>query len=167
MPFVSCQSAAKRLRTRVGTRTSYLLLVGWCPAIPNDPMELRHLRYFVTVADELSVTRGRPAAAAGAALPDPPDQESGGGTARHTFSSARKRRLDPDGGRGILRWPVPGGPAQPGSEEDVYDLRSHSRGESKPLKIGYMLDMQYDLLPDHAGGVPQGLAEVCRSTSWR
>ena len=27
------------------------------------------------------------------------------------------------------------------------DLRSHSKGESKPLKIGYMLDMQYDLLP--------------------
>jgi DNA-binding transcriptional LysR family regulator len=33
------------------------------------------------------------------------------------------------------------------AEADMDDLRSHSQGESAPLKIGYMLDMQYDLLP--------------------
>ncbi len=33
------------------------------------------------------------------------------------------------------------------AESDVDDLRSHSKGESKPLRIGYILDMQYDLLP--------------------
>ncbi len=107
-------------------------------------MELRHLRYFVTVADEGSVTK----AAKGLRLAQPSltRQIKNLEEELHVslFRRDKKRlELTEDGqffltrARRLL--------AQ--AEEDVDDLRSHSQGETKPLRIGYMLDMQYDLLP--------------------
>ena len=107
-------------------------------------MELRHLRYFVTVADELSVTKA--AKLLRLAQPSLTRQIKNLEEELHvTLFRRDKKRLEltEDGrfflerARRLLHQ----------AEEDVDDLRSHSGGETKPLKIGYMLDMQYDLLP--------------------
>ena len=107
-------------------------------------MELRHLRYLVAVADEMSITK----AAKQLRLAQPSltrqiknleaelhvslfkrDKQRLELTEEGQFFLARARRLLSQ------------------AALDVDDLHSHSKGESKPLKIGYMLDMQYDLLP--------------------
>ena len=107
-------------------------------------MELRHLRYFVTVADELSVTKA--ARLLRLAQPSLTRQIKNLEEELHVplFRRDKKRlQLTEDGqfflarARRLLSQ----------AEEDLDDLRSHSSGESKPLRIGYMLDMQYDLLP--------------------
>ena len=107
-------------------------------------MELRHLRYFAAVADELSITSA--ARTLRLAQPSLTRQIKNLEEELHVklFQRGKKQfELTEDGqffltrARRLL--------AQ--AEEDVDDLRSHSRGESKPLKIGYMADMQYDLLP--------------------
>ena len=107
-------------------------------------MELRHLRYFVTVADEGSVTKA--AKMLRLAQPSLTRQIKNLEEELHVslFRRDKKRmELTEDGqffltrARRLLSQ----------AEEDVDDLRSHSLGETKPLKIGYMLDMQYDLLP--------------------
>ncbi len=106
-------------------------------------MELRHLRYFVAVADEMSVTK---AAKLRLAQPSLTRQIKNLEEELHVtlFHRSKKRlELTEDDqfflarARRLLSQ----------AESDVDDLRSHSKGESKPLKIGYMLDMQYDLLP--------------------
>lgn len=107
-------------------------------------MELRHLRYFVTVADELSVTKA--ARLLRLAQPSLTRQIKNLEEELHVplFHRDKKRlELTEDGmfflarARRLLSQ----------AEADIDDLRSHNLGDSKPLKIGYMLDMQYDLLP--------------------
>ena len=107
-------------------------------------MELRHLRYFVAVADESSITKA--AKALHLAQPSLTRQIRSLETELHVtlFRREKKRlQLTEDGqfflarARRLLSQ----------VELDINDLRSHSRGETTPLKIGYMLDMQYDLLP--------------------
>ncbi len=107
-------------------------------------MELRHLRYFVTVADEGSVTK----AARLLRLAQPSLTRQIRNLEEELrvslFRRAKKRlELTEDGGFFLTR----ARRLLSQAEEDVDDLRSHSQGDSKPLKIGYMLDMQYDLLP--------------------
>ncbi len=107
-------------------------------------MELRHLRYFVAVADELSMTKA--AKLLRLAQPSLTRQIKNLEEELHVtlFHRDKKRlNLTEDGRFFLARARLLLGQA----EEDVNDLRSHSCGESKPLKIGYMLDMQYDLLP--------------------
>ncbi len=107
-------------------------------------MELRHLRYFVAVADEMSITKA--AKVLRLAQPSLTRQIKNLEEELHVslFRREKKRlELTEDGqfflarARRLLNQ----------AELDVDDLRSHSKGESSPLKIGYMLDMQYDLLP--------------------
>ena len=107
-------------------------------------MELRHLRYFVAVADEMSITRA--AKTLHLAQPSLTRQIKNLEEEVHVslFRRDKKRlELTEDGrfflarARQLLKQ----------AEADVNDLRSHSKGETGPLKIGYMLDMQYDLLP--------------------
>ena len=107
-------------------------------------MELRHLRYFVAVADEMSVTK----AAKGLRLAQPSltRQIKNLEEELHVplFHRGKKRlELTEDGHFFLERAKR----LLSQAELDVDDLRSHSKGDSKPLKIGYMLDMQYDLLP--------------------
>ncbi len=107
-------------------------------------MELRHLRYFVTVADEGSVTKA--AKLLRLAQPSLTRQIKNLEGELHVqlFRRDKKRlELTEDGQFFLTRTRQ----LLSQAEEDVDDLRSHSQGESKPLKIGYMLDMQYDLLP--------------------
>ena len=107
-------------------------------------MELRHLRYFVAVADEMSITK----AAKKLRLAQPSltrqIRNLEGELHINLFRREKKRlELTEDGqfyltrARRLL--------AQ--ADLDIDDLRSHSKGEAGPLKIGYMADMQYDLLP--------------------
>ncbi len=107
-------------------------------------MELRHLRYFVAVADEMSITKA--AKALRLAQPSLTRQIKNLEEELHvTFFRREKKRLELtedgrfflDRARRLLHQ----------AEEDLNDLRTRSKGESRPLKIGYMLDMQYDLLP--------------------
>ena len=107
-------------------------------------MELRHLRYFVAVADEMSVTKA--AKLLRLAQPSLTRQIKNLEEELHVtlFHRGRKRlELTEDGQFFLARARL----LLSQAESDVDDLRSHSKGESKPLKIGYMLDMQYDLLP--------------------
>ena len=107
-------------------------------------MELRHLRYFVAVADELSITKA--AKALRLAQPSLTRQIKNLEEELHVtlFRREKKRmELTEDGQFFLTRARQLLGQV----ELDVDDLRSHSKGESGPLKIGYMLDMQYDLLP--------------------
>ena len=107
-------------------------------------MELRHLRYFVAVADEMSVTK----AAKGLRLAQPSltrqiknlEEE---GEVPLVHQDKKRLELTEDGHFFLARAKR----LLSQAELDVDDLRSHSKGDSKPLKIGYMLDMQYDLLP--------------------
>lgn len=107
-------------------------------------MELRHLRYFAAVADELSITKA--AKVLRLAQPSLTKQIKNLEEELHVKLFHRDKKqfeLTEDGqfflarARRLLTQ----------AEEDVDDLRSHSRGDTKPLKIGYMADMQYDLLP--------------------
>ncbi len=107
-------------------------------------MELRHLRYLVAVADELSITKA--AKQLRLAQPSLTRQIKNLEEELHVSLFRRvKQRLEltEEGhfflarARRLLNQ----------AALDVDDLQSHSRGDSKPLKIGYMLDMQYDLLP--------------------
>ena len=107
-------------------------------------MELRHLRYFVAVADELSVTKA--AKLLRLAQPSLTRQIKNLEEELHvTLFKRDKKRLEltEDGQFFLARARLLLNQA----DADIDDLRSHSKGESKPLKIGYMLDMQYDLLP--------------------
>ena len=107
-------------------------------------MELRHLRYFVAVADELSITKA--ARILRLAQPSLTRQIQSLEEELHVmlFRREKKRLALTDDGEFFL------GRARrllSQVELDIDDLRSHSKGETSPLKIGYMLDMQYDLLP--------------------
>ncbi len=116
----------------------------WLATFLPRPMELRHLRYFVAVADELSMTKA--AKLLRLAQPSLTRQIKNLEEELHVslFRRDKKRmELTEDGQFFLTRARKLLGQA----EEDVDDLRSHSKGDSKPLKIGYMLDMQYDLLP--------------------
>ncbi len=107
-------------------------------------MELRHLRYFVAVADEMSITKA--AKNLRLAQPSLTRQIKNLEEEVHvTLFRRDKKRLElTEDGRFFL---ARAKKLLEQAEEDVDDLRSHSKGESGPLKIGYMLDMQYDLLP--------------------
>ena len=107
-------------------------------------MELRHLRYFVAVADEMSITK----AAKRLRLTQPSltrQIKNLEGELHVSLFRREKKRLEltEDGQFFLPRARRLLGQA----DLDVDDLRSHSKGESSPLRIGYMLDMQYDLLP--------------------
>ncbi len=107
-------------------------------------MELRHLRYFVAVADEMSVTKA--AKSLHLAQPSLTRQIKNLEEEVHvTLFRRDKKRLEltEDGRFFLARAKL----LLAQAELDVNDLRSHSKGESGPLQIGYMLDMQYDLLP--------------------
>ena len=107
-------------------------------------MELRHLRYFVAVADESSLTK--------AAKKLRVAQPSLSRQIRHLEEQLHvplfrreKRRLElTESGEFYLKRARQ---LLAQAEMDIDDLRSLNRGESAPLKIGYMADMQYDLLP--------------------
>lgn len=107
-------------------------------------MELRHLRYFVAVADEMSITKA--AKQLHLAQPSLTRQVKNLEAELHValFRRDNKRLELTEEGQFFL---VRARRLLSQAELDVDDLRSHGRGESKPLKIGYMLDMQYDLLP--------------------
>lgn len=107
-------------------------------------MELRHLRYFVAVADELSMTKA--AKCLRLAQPSLTRQiRNLEGELHVTLFHRTKKRLElTESGHFFLKRARQ---LLTQAESDVHDLRSHSKGESGPLKIGYMLDMQYDLLP--------------------
>ena len=107
-------------------------------------MELRHLRYFVAAADEMSITKA--AKTLRLAQPSLTRQIKNLEEEVHvTLFRRDKKRLElTEDGRFFL---ARAKRLLAQAELDVNDLRSHSKGESGPLKIGYMLDMQYDLLP--------------------
>ena len=107
-------------------------------------MELRHLRYFVAVAEEMNITRA--AKSLHLAQPSLTRQIKNLEEEVHvTLFRRDKKRLElTEDGRFFL---ARAKQVLAQVEADVNDLRSHSKGESGPLKIGYMLDMQYDLLP--------------------
>ena len=107
-------------------------------------MELRHLRYFVAVADEMSVTKA--AKLLRLAQPSLTKQIKNLEAELHVplFKRDRQRLELTEEGQFFL---TRARRLLSQAELDVDDLQSHSRGDSKPLKIGYMLDMQYDLLP--------------------
>ncbi len=107
-------------------------------------MELRHLRYFVTVADELSVTR----AALKLRLAQPSltrqirrlEEE----LRVELFHRENNKITLTEGGRFFLdrtRRLL----AQ--AEADVRDLQRHDQGKTGSLRIGYVADLHYDLLP--------------------
>ena len=107
-------------------------------------MELRHLRYFVAVAEALSVTEA--AKKLRLAQPSLTRQIRNLEAELHVtlFHREKKRLTLTEDGHFFLnlaRTIICQAAA------DVDDLRIHSTGESSPLRIGYMLDMQYDLLP--------------------
>lgn len=107
-------------------------------------MELRHLRYFVAVADELSVTR--------AALKLRLAQPSLTRQIRNLEEELRVSLFHRDNNKITL---TDGGRlflertrrllAQ--ADADVRDLRRHELGENGSLRIGYVADLHYDLLP--------------------
>ena len=120
-------------------------------------MELRHLRYFAAVADELSITR----AAAKLRLAQPSltrqirnlEEElrvqlfhRGSNTISLTaggrFFLERTRRLL----------------AQ--ADQDVQELRRHDLGANGSLNIGYVADMHYDMLPTTLGAFRKVWADV-------
>ncbi len=107
-------------------------------------MELRHLRYFVAVADELSVTKA--AKSLRLAQPSLTRQIRNLEEEVHVklFHRDKKRLELTEAGHFFL---ARAKQVLSQVEADVNDLRSHGKGETGPLKIGYMLDMQYDLLP--------------------
>ncbi len=111
-------------------------------------MELRHLRYFVAVADELSITR----AALKLRLAQPSltrqirNLEAELGVPlfhreNNRLSLTAGGRLFQDRTRRLL--------AQ--ADADVRDLRRHNLGENGSLRIGYVADLHYDLLPTTLG----------------
>ena len=107
-------------------------------------MELRHLRYFVAVADEMSMTKA--AKTLRLAQPSLTRQIKNLEEELHVHLFHRtKQRLElTESGHFFLKRARQ---LLIQAESDVHDLRSHSKGETGPLKIGFMLDMQYDLLP--------------------
>lgn len=107
-------------------------------------MELRHLRYLVAVADEMSITKA--ARQLRLAQPSLTKQIKNLEAELHVALFRRvKQRLElTEEGQFFL---VRARRLLSQAAVDIDDLHSHSRGASKPLKIGYMLDMQYDLLP--------------------
>ena len=114
------------------------------PSIPPPTMELRHLRYLVAVADEMSITRA--AKQLRLAQPSLTKQIKNLEQELHVSLFKRvKQRLElTEEGQFFL---TRARRLLSQAAVDIDDLHSHSRGDSKPLKIGYMLDMQYDLLP--------------------
>ena len=107
-------------------------------------MELRHLRYFVAVADEMSITKA--AQQLRLAQPSLTRQIKNLEGELHVplFRREKKRLELTEDGRFFL---TRARRLLSQAELDIDDLRLHSKGEMSPLKIGYMLDMQYDLLP--------------------
>ena len=107
-------------------------------------MELRHLRYFVAVADELSITKA--SRKLRVAQPSLTRQIRHLEEDLHVslFRREKKRLQLTENGEFYL---TRARQLLAQAETDINDLRSLSRGESAPLKIGYMADMQYDLLP--------------------
>lgn len=111
-------------------------------------MELRHLRYFVAVADELSITRA--ALKLRLAQPSLTRQIKNLEEALHVqlfyrennkISLTESGRFFLERTRRLL--------AQ--ADLDVQDLRRHHQGDNGSLNIGYVADMHYDLLPTTLG----------------
>lgn len=111
-------------------------------------MELRHLRYFVAVAAELSVTR----AAGKLRLAQPSltrqirrlEEELN----VELFHRENNRLTLTEGGRFFLERTQR---LLAQADADVRDLRRHNLGENGSLRIGYVADLHYDLLPTTLG----------------
>ncbi len=111
-------------------------------------MELRHLRYFVAVADEMSVTRA--ALKLRLAQPSLTRQIRRLEEELHVelFHRENNRITLTEGGRFFLERTRR---LLAQSDADLRDLRRHELGENGSLRIGYVADLHYDLLPTTLG----------------
>ena len=117
--------------------------------VPNPLIEIRHLHYFVTVAEELSVTR----AAFKLRLAQPSLTRQIRNLERQLsvqlFTRANNRLSLTEAGRFFLERTRR---LLTQASADVQDVRRLSLGENGSLNIGYIADMHYDLLPTTLNG---------------